>query len=620
MRGPLSSSLNEAIAKTNGKDFQYRRHFLEGVFVIGLLLPVYAFAVSFLKGDVANLWILIGVEATVLALFLLSRCLERRGVEAIIFLILSFYPIGYVWGCFTPGNYGLYVLVLLIMPAVFDSLLPESQYWGWLAYALALVALPLLSGLFGLPSMWTRDFSAREILILHMAFISLWILRKITRNQLLSYADEIAGGIVRDKLTGLSTVVVFNDVFTPGERYLMALVFIGNFRELSTLFGYSITGDLLSSASSRLLAVASDLDGQAFRLRGHDLGFVKRLVGVEQAKDLALALLKGLNGPLVLRGKEVELNYRIGYTLVTDGNAEKALDEAYDALGVAEKGGLYLSGYEPSMNKLREAEFAMEDLLTLSRNLTEGTLSVFFQPVVALSTGKTAWNEALMRFKGLGKELEGPARFMELAATTGHWAAIEDFVFAKAAAMACSGTGPVSINIAPRDLEREDFRDSIEMGIREARGRGSTIILELLEGDFGYLTSDRSSTLRDLRKAGCLIAIDDFGMGYSNYSRLMATPVDIVKFDASLIAHARSSRAETDLLRGIVRFCFDIGALTVAEGVEDLVQAEYAGELGFDFGQGYYWSTPRSEADCLKAERSALLASKQLRFDAEKLM
>jgi len=354
-----------------------------------------------------------------------------------------------------------------------------------------------------------------------------------------------------------------------------------------------------------------------FRLRGHDLGFVKKLGKGSDARDLATRLLRCLSGPFFLRGREIELNYRVGYTIVSDGNAEKALDEAYEAIGAAERDGLDFFGYELSWNKLREAEFATDDLMTLSRNIAEGTLSVFYQPVVALSSGKTAWNEALVRFKGIDKDYEEPSRFMKLASTTGHWAAVEDFMFAKVAEAAQSGYGPVSINIALRDLDREPFREAIEQGVREARDKTSTIILEILEGDFGSLTPARRSVLRRLRKTGCLIAIDDFGMGYSNYSRLMAMPVDIVKFDSSLIRDASRSKPETDLLRNIVRFCFDIGALTVAEGLEDEAAVAFAANLGFDFGQGYRWSPPVPEAQVFRAERSPILVSKFVRFEAE---
>ncbi|MCX7028113.1 MAG: GGDEF domain-containing protein [Spirochaetes bacterium] len=609
--------LKERSSEIDEEDFQYRKRFLNIVFIIGFLLPVYCVIEALFRGDSWNFIILGIVEVLVALCFLASKLLKPRGTEILISFILLVYPIGYIWGSFAPGNYQLYILILLIMPAIFDTLVRASQYRFWLAYVLFFASVPILSFFAGYPSMWFRDFPTRTIAIIHLVFIILWVLRNITSNQLMNYADEITGGIIRDKGTGLSTIVMFRRSFIPGKEYFMALVSIGNFRELSTLFGYSITGDLLSSAASRLKAAASDLDAQVFRLRGHDLGFVKRLDDGNSVKDLAPRLLRYLAWPFSLRGKEIELSYRLGYTIVSDGNAEKALDEAYEALGAAERDGLDLAGYEPAWNKMREAEFATTDLMTLSRNVTEGTLAIFYQPIVALSSGKIAWNEALVRFQGTGKELEEPSRIMKLASTTGHWAAIEDFMFYKAAEKARSDTGPVSINIALRDLDREAFRDSIEFGAREAREKNSTVILEILEGDFGLLTPSRNSIIRDLRKAGCLIAIDDFGMGYSNYSRLMAMPVDIVKFDSSLMLNARGSKAEMALLKSIVRFCFDIGALTVAEGLENEGLVEFAIDLNFDFGQGYYWSKPVPETQIHRAERSPLLVSKFVRFDGQ---
>jgi EAL domain-containing protein (putative c-di-GMP-specific phosphodiesterase class I)/GGDEF domain-containing protein len=613
----FAHSFRGKVPGVGGEEFQYRRRVLNVVFALGFLLPVYGVIEASLRGDSWNFGILAAVEAFVLLAAVVSRLLKPRGMDILVSILLAILPIAYVWGTFAPGNYQIYIFILMIMPAILDTIVSPRHYLFWAFYSFLFVAVPVLSVLVGYPSMWYHDFSVHTIVIIHLAFIVMWILKAITRNQLMSYADEISGGIVKDKVTGLPTIAVFRDSIAPGGEYFMAIVSIGNFRDLSTLFGYSITGELLTSAASRLNLAAADLDAQVFRLGGHDLGFVKKLGQGTDVGDLATRLMRSLSGSFFLRGREIELNYRLGFTLVSDGNAEKALDEAYEALGTAERDGLDFSGYEPSWNKLKEAEFATADLMTLSRNIAEGTLSVFYQPVVALSSGRTAWNEALVRFKGIEKDYEEPSRFMKLASTTGHWAAVEDFMFGKVAAAARSGSGPVSINIALRDLDREAFRDSIELGVREAREKTSTLILEILEGDFGSLTTERRSILRELRKVGCLIAIDDFGMGYSNYSRLMGMPVDIVKFDASLIRDARGSKAETDLLRSIVRFCFDIGALTVAEGLEDEDSVAFAAGLGFDFGQGYRWSPPVPEASIFRAERSPLLASKFVRFDAE---
>lgn len=593
---------------------QYRRHFLSASFLVGLQLPALIAIISWKNREYGNFLPLLIVEVVLLVGFAISRRLSRRSTEIFMAVFLAVYPLAYAWGAFAPGNHQTYVVILLCMPPIFDSLAPPRYYWQFFAYATTVVAVTLLSFLIGYPSHWISDFNIAVILMLHSAFLVLWALRYVTKRQMGKYIVELADNIVKDKTTGLPTIVAFRDSFAKGDTLFVALIAIGNFHELSALFGYSISTNILSIAASRLVECQTKLRGTAFRLRGHDFGFLHPMVEGESAQDIVEKLRQGMRGPLVFQGKTIELSYRMGYTIAVDGNAEKSLDEAEDALDMAERGGLDAAQYSGSWQQVTKAEIAIADLMTLSRNISEKTLEVFYQPVISLSSGKIAWNEALVRFKGKGEYYEEPSRFMSLASTTGHWAAIEDFMFERTVLRACGRGGPVSVNIALRDLDREGFRAAIEEGARQARKSGSVIILEILEGDFGSMDVARMEFLNQIRKAGCLIAIDDFGTGYSNYSRLINMPVDIVKFDKSMIPgvvvgavanadnDAKAGKAEEALVRSLVRFCHDIGAWTVAEGIETKEAADLVMTMGFDFGQGFFWSRPVPESRAEIAE------------------
>jgi len=612
---PHSRNENAAWYRTiNSNTDIYRRRFLSALFVAGLFLPAFVAVVSLYYGEHWNLLPLAAVE-TVLAVGLTaSRLLPRRGVNILIGLLLLFYPPAYAWGAFAAGNHQTYIIVLLCMPPIFDSLSPRRWYWHWFSYAVAVVAAVLFSSFFGLKSSWVEDFSPRVIFMMHGAFLVLWALRHVTRLQMQKYTAELADNIVRDKATGLPTIVAFRDALEQRKNTFVSLVAVSNFRELSTLFGYSLSMEVLSIAAFRLAKMQESMGGKAFRLRGHDFGFIRGMAEGESPQDIVKILQRGLAGSMEFKDKTIELSYRIGYTLIADGNAERALDEAEEALDMAEENGLDSASYSGTRKKATEAEIHIADLMTLSSNISNNTMAVFYQPVVSLSSGKTAWNEALVRFLGSGESYEAPARFMALASTTGHWAAIEDFMFARAIGRACGEGGSVSVNIALKDLDREGFRSAIEAGARAARERGSAIILEILEGDFGFATPERLEALKSLRGAGCLIAFDDFGTGYSNYSRLLSMPVDIVKFDQSLVQSARGTRAEATLLQGVSRFCYDIGALTVAEGIETKELADFAAAVGFDFGQGYFWSRPVPEFEAPPAERTPLIGGKLARY------
>ncbi|MCE1196255.1 bifunctional diguanylate cyclase/phosphodiesterase [bacterium] len=575
-----------------------------------MILPAAIMVYSIAFDETWNFPPLIAVEALLVAGFFVSKRLSHRGFDILIHTLLVLTPLAYAWGAFAPGNHQTYVVVLLCIPPFFDNLAPRRTYWAWFSYALAVVTLVLCSSLFGYPSAWEYDFTIAIALMLHMAFLILWALRYVTRRQIERYMVEFADGAVKDKLTRLPTLVAFRDSFGGGRRLLVCLIAVSNFRELSTLFGYSLSTEVLLIAATRLRETEAQLGGSAFSLRGHDFGYVRELAEDESAPDIVAAIQRFVAGPMAFQGKTIELNYRIGYTVNEDGNPEKSLDEAEEAFDFALRRGFDIAAYSGSWKGVTEAEAAVADLMTLSRNLSENTLTVFYQPVIALSSGRTSWNEALARFKGRGDYFEETSRFMELASTTGHWSAIEDFMFAHAADRACGRGGPVSINVGLRDLERADFLLAIEDAAGRAKAAGSAIILEILESDIGSLENGRLQLLKRLRQAGCLIAIDDFGTGYSNYSRLLTMPVDIIKFDKSLIYSARKSKPEATLIRGLLRFCYDIGALTVAEGIETKDLAEFALSLGFDFGQGYFWSRPVPEDRAVKAERTPLLASR----------
>jgi EAL domain-containing protein (putative c-di-GMP-specific phosphodiesterase class I)/GGDEF domain-containing protein len=584
----------------------YRRRFLSVAFLVGFAFRLFMALNAWRLRETMDMASFLILEAVLLAGFAASRRLSKRGLEVLITLVLAAYPLAYAWGAFDPGNDQTYIIFLLCMIPIFDSLAQPRWYWHWFVYAVLVVAAALFSYLVGYPSSWIRDFSPRVIQILHTTFFVLWFLRYLIRIQMESYLTELAENIVKDKATGLPSLVVFKESLKKGERTLVCLIVVGNFRELTSLFGYSVSTEVLTMVAARLNEAEKTLQGRAFRMRGHDFGFIHALKGEEAADLVTERLRECLRGPLLFQGKTIELSYRFGITLVEDGNADRAMDESQEALDMAERNGMDTAFYSNTWNMASESEIAIADLMTLSRNVSEKTLTVLYQPIVSFASSNVAFNEALVRFKGKGEQYEEPTRFMTLASATGHWAAVEDFVFEKTCSMACGQGGPVSVNIALRDLERKEFFSALENGARKARQVGSALILEILESDFAAISDERIEALNSLRASGFLVALDDFGMGYSNYSRLLSLPVDIVKFDKSMLRSARNSKAVATLVQGLVGYCRDIGALSVAEGIENQTCVDFVISLGFDFGQGYHWSKPVPESKAMKADLAVL--------------
>lgn len=591
----------------------YRRRFLNVSLAIGLLLPFSVAMESLRLGEYWNLPTLIVAEISLVIALIASFKVAPRGLDQLCAIVLAIFPLAYLLNVQSAGSHQTYVIVLLCMPLIFDALSPPRQYRFWLSYVVAVVVVAGLLFLAGVPSMWAKDFSLGGTLTIHASFFVLWVMRYVTSRQMRYYTDKLVAHIISDPATGLPSIVALREALRCDGTRLLCIVTIGNFRQLSAIFGYSFAENVLMAAAARLSAAAIALGGSAYKLRHNDFAFFRRMSAGDSADPVVAGLRHSMEGPLVLQDKTIELNCRIGYAVDSGGDVEKILDRANEAVKIAKEGGEVTAEYCWDSERVAAVAAAAADLVTLSRNVAEKSHALFYQPIIALAEDRVAWNEALVRFKGKDGGYIEPARLMKLAASTGHWASIEDFVLENAAKRSVGPCGAVSFNAGLMDLHRESFRSALEQAARSARDAGSALILELLEGDFGAADEKGLAAIRSFRAAGGLVAIDDFGTGYSNYARLSSSPVDIVKFDRALINLALVDKSIAKLIAGLAEFCSSRGALTVAEGIETEVCAEFVAAMGFDFGQGYYWSRPVPEQEARRAEMTVSLARRLAR-------
>ena len=123
----------------------------------------------------------------------------------------------------------------------------------------------------------------------------------------------------------------------------------------------------------------------------------------------------------------------------------------------------------------------------------------------------------------------------------------------------------------------------------------NNVVIEILEtgvSDEAQLV-DAAALYRQL---GCKIAIDDFGVGYSNFDRLWRLRPDFVKIDRSVIVSATREAHARLVLANMVKLIQHCGAQVVVEGIETRDQALTALAAGADFLQGYYLARPGTSA------------------------
>ncbi len=148
------------------------------------------------------------------------------------------------------------------------------------------------------------------------------------------------------------------------------------------------------------------------------------------------------------------------------------------------------------------------------------------------------------------------------------------------------------LNINPRVVvEGKSFGPFFAELLHHSGLRPSQVVVEILENsilDEGLL----AEAVQYYKQLGCLVALDDFGAGHSNFDRIVRLAPNMVKLDRSFLQQARQSTLARRMLPSLITLLHEAGCLVVLEGIEDETEALLAIEAEADFAQGYYFARP----------------------------
>jgi EAL domain-containing protein (putative c-di-GMP-specific phosphodiesterase class I)/GAF domain-containing protein len=231
----------------------------------------------------------------------------------------------------------------------------------------------------------------------------------------------------------------------------------------------------------------------------------------------------------------------------------------------------------------------------------QGELTLNYQPVVDLKSGRCESAEALLRWRHPVLGDVPPGEFIILAEGTALMRPLTEWVFDTAASQIAawvqSGEAVrVSVNISARNLEETDFTRRVAAILDKHRIQASGIQLEFTESAVVTQIPRARDQLAALTDLGLNIVIDDFGTGYNGLSYLREFPASAIKIDQSFIKNLATDERDRKLVRTMIAMAHDLGYRVVAEGVEDRTAYELLREWGCDAAQGYYIARPLSVA------------------------
>jgi EAL domain-containing protein (putative c-di-GMP-specific phosphodiesterase class I) len=164
------------------------------------------------------------------------------------------------------------------------------------------------------------------------------------------------------------------------------------------------------------------------------------------------------------------------------------------------------------------------------------------------------------------------------------------------------------LNVNPRVVVEGKHYGAFFTGLlQQLNIPGHRLVIEILEGSI----TDEAALAESLayyRDLGCLIAIDDFGAGHSNFERIWRLSPDIVKLDRSMIVQAVQQTRVRRILPGLVALLHEAGCLVTMEGVETEEEALIAMDADADLVQGYYFARPSTAPQSATIDLPALPA------------
>lgn len=431
-------------------------------------------------------------------------------------------------------------------------------------------------------------------------------------SERISYEQQLEFHANHDSLTGLANRNLLNDRINQALAQARAdnlmvgvlLLDLDRFKLVNDGFGHSPANELLKSVAHRLNQSVRDTDTVA-RLGGDE--FVVVVSRLQTADDLSLVagkILRALNQPFIMEGKEIFVTASVGAALYPrDGDHGEALLRNADVAmyRVKEHGRNNYRFYTPEMTHMAIDRLDMEG--NLRRALERDELLVYYQPLVSLASGEIVGAEALARWNHPRIGMIQPGEFIPLAEDTGLIIPLGQLLLRQAcrdlAGWQAEGLPPlkIAINLSARQFRQDDLVSSIRSILDSTQIEGSCLTFELTESMVMHDVENTLVTLRELKQLGATIALDDFGTGYSSLSYLKRFPIDTLKIDRSFVRDIHQDQDDAAIAHAVIAMAHKLGIKVIAEGVECLEQLDLLREFSCNHIQGYYFSRPVPAAE-----------------------
>jgi len=398
---------------------------------------------------------------------------------------------------------------------------------------------------------------------------------------------------------------------------VLLLADLDGFKEVNDSLGHHAGDEVLRAVTGRFLTLIGDGGGVLCRLGGDEFALMLPGAQAKAGIELASRLRGAVATPFDVDGTLVSLTASIGIALAPrDGTDLSALLRRADiAMYRAKADRLGHAVFDPQVDM--SGEDRLQRIAELRRAIDEGELVLHYQPKIDLASGRVQGVEALVRWDRPEGGLVYPDEFLPLVRSSSMLKDLTTSVLRMAAFQSALWRTlgislPIAVNLPAEALANERLPPYLDALLREHGLPGEALQVEITEEALLKDPVRAQAILRDLRRLGVQVAIDDYGTGYSSLLYLRELVVDDVKIDKSFIGSMMRDTRSSSIVRSTIDLVHALGLKVVAEGVEDAEVAELLAQYGCDTAQGYHFTRalPADELEVWLRDYEVTMSSK----------